>query len=154
MDAGASPAATPSYGLEVLPVPVTDVDRAVAFYADLLGFHVDVDYPPTPEFRVVQLTPRGSAASIQVGVGVTTAVPGSLQGLTLVVADLVGTHELLTERGVAVGAIRHKASVEDWRGDFEPGPDPAHRDYASFTDLTDPDGNTWVLQERGYDAAR
>ena len=103
---------------------------------------------------MVQLTPPGSATSIQIGLGLTTAPPGSAQGLYLVVADLETTHRELTERGVTVGAIRHKAPVEDWRGDFEPGLDPDRRDYASFADFTDPDGNAWVLQERGYHATR
>jgi catechol 2,3-dioxygenase-like lactoylglutathione lyase family enzyme len=145
-------AQSPSYGLEVVTVPVVDVDRAAAYYRDVLGFVLDVDYAPTPGFRVVQLTPPGSAASIQVGVGLTTATPGSLRGLYLVVTDLVATHRRLTELGADLSPIRHKAGLPDWRGDFEPGIDPARRDYASFADLVDPDGNTWVVQERGHAA--
>ena len=140
------------YGLEVITVPVADVDRAAAFYTDVLGFSLDVDYAPTPYFRVVQLTPLGSAASIQIGIGLTTAAPGTLQGLYLVVTDLEDTHRRLTGRGAAVSPIRHKVGLPDWRGGFEPGIDPERRDYASFADLVDPEGNAWVLQERGHRA--
>ncbi|HEY3528868.1 MAG TPA: VOC family protein [Nocardioides sp.] len=143
---------TPSYAIEVVTVPVNDVDRATAYYRDVLGFGLDVDYAPTPDFRVVQLTPAGSATSIQLGVGLTGATPRSLQGLYLVVTDLAETHRRLTEHGAAVGPIRHKAGLPDWRGDFAPGLDPERRDYASFADLADPDGNGWVLQERGHHA--
>lgn len=140
------------FSLEVIIVPVSDVDRARDFYATKLGFNVDVDYAPTPDFRVVQLTPPGSATSIQIGTGVSTAEPGSLQGLYLVVTDLETTQRQLRSRGVDVGRIRHKSSVDDWKGDFEPGLDPQRRDYASFAEVVDPDGNAWVLQERGYRA--
>jgi catechol 2,3-dioxygenase-like lactoylglutathione lyase family enzyme len=143
----------PSYAVEVVTVPVADVDRATAYYRDVLGFRHDVDYAPTSDFRVVQLTPTGSASSVQIGVGLTTATPGSLQGVYLVVPDLEDTHRRLVERGALVSQIRHKAGLPDWRGDFEPGIDPEHRDYASFADLADPDGNTWVLQERGHQPA-
>ena len=133
---------------------VADVNRALAFYTNKVRFTLDVDYWPAPGFRVVQLTPPGSATSIQIGLGITTASQGSAQGLYLVAADLETTHRELTERRVTVGAIRHKAPVEDWRGDLEPGLDPDRRDYASFADFSDPDGNAWVLQERGYQATR
>src|SRR5262245_19105147 len=93
----------PSYGLEVVTVPVVDADRAAAYYRDVLGFRLDVDYAPTEGFRVVQLTPVGSGTSVQLGVGLTTATPGSLQGLYLVVDDLAETHRRLIERGAAVG---------------------------------------------------
>lgn len=141
-----------SYRLEVVTLPVADVDRSVAFYADGLGFALDVDYEPTPGFRVVQLTPPGSAASVQFGDGLTDAEPGSVRRGYLVVEDLVATHRELTARGVHVGPLRHKAPIDDWRGGFEPGPDPDRRDYATCADVVDPDGNAWVLQERGHRA--
>ncbi|MEV4347203.1 VOC family protein [Actinoplanes sp. NPDC049596] len=138
--------------LEVVVVPVSDVDRSLAFYRDGLGFHLDVDYRPNDRFRVVQLTPPGSSCSIQIGVGLTTASPGSLQGLSLVVDDLAQVHRRWSSAGVPVEPIRHKKSV-DWQGDFVPGLDPDRRDYASFADLRDPDGNRWTLQERGFPAS-
>ncbi|MFJ9821911.1 VOC family protein [Streptomyces sp. NPDC101151] len=138
------------YMLEVVIVPVSDVDRSSAFYTERLGFRLDVDYWPSPVFRVVQLTPSGSACSVQIGVGLTDAEPGSARGLYLVVPDLEATRAELARRGVDVGQIRHKAPVETWQGGFEPGADPEHRDYASFAEFNDPDGNVWTLQERGF----
>jgi catechol 2,3-dioxygenase-like lactoylglutathione lyase family enzyme len=138
------------YMLEVVVLPVRDVDRSLAFYTECLGFHLDVDYGPTPDFRVVQLTPEGSACSVQIGVGLTDAVPGSVRGLYLVVPDLEAARAELTEQGVDVGKIRHKAPVETWQGGFASGVDPDRRDYASFMEFTDPDGNVWTLQERGF----
>jgi catechol 2,3-dioxygenase-like lactoylglutathione lyase family enzyme len=152
MDESAQLVEQRTYGLEVVTVPVTDVDRAVAFYRDVLGFALDVDYGPSPGFRVVQLTPVGSGTSIQVGVGLTTTAPGTLRGMYLVVPDLEATRRQLLSRGAMVGPIRHKAGLPDWRGELEPGIDPERRDYASFADLSDPDGNAWVLQERGHRA--
>ncbi|MFJ7219107.1 VOC family protein [Amycolatopsis sp. NPDC098790] len=137
--------------LEVLTLPVADVDRAVRFYTEQLGFGLDVDYAPNDGFRVVQLTPPGSAASIQLGVGLTAAAPGSARDHYLVVADLEAAHAELAARGVPVGEPRHKKSA-DWQGDFAPGVDPDRRDYASFFGFADPDGNTWIVQERGYRA--
>jgi catechol 2,3-dioxygenase-like lactoylglutathione lyase family enzyme len=116
-----------NYQLQVVTLPVTDIDQAAAFYIQRAGFVLDVDYHPTPGFRVVQLTPPGSACSIQIGAG-------------------------LTERGVSVSAIRHKSPIDGWKGDWKPGTDPQRRDYASLADFSDPDGNTWVLQEIGYHA--
>jgi catechol 2,3-dioxygenase-like lactoylglutathione lyase family enzyme len=136
--------------LEVVILPVSDPDASLRFYRDRVGFSVDVDYAPDPGFRVVQLTPQGSAVSIQFGVGLTDARAGSVQALYLVVADLEGARRELIDRGVAVGAIRHKETGDGWRGGFLPGIDPAHGDYASFADFPDPDGNTWTLQERGW----
>jgi catechol 2,3-dioxygenase-like lactoylglutathione lyase family enzyme len=138
------------YRLEVLTLAVTDVDRAAAFYAENLGFVLDVDYHPTSDFRVVQLTPPGSACSIQIGVGLTEAPPGSARATYLAVTDIEILRQYLTERGVSVSAIRHKSPIQDWRGAWQPGPDPERRDYASRADFTDPDGNTWVIQEIGY----
>ena len=137
-------------GIEVLILPVTDVDRALAFYTERAGFALDVDYAPTPTFRVVQLTPPGSATSIQIGVGLTDAAPGSTRGIYLVVPDLEAARDALLARGVEVGDIYHKTPLADWQGAFAPGLDPGRADYASFADFADPDGNRWVLQERGF----
>lgn len=138
------------YRLQVLTLPVGEVDRAVAFYTRQVGFTLDVDYHPTPAFRVVQLTPPGSACSVQFGVGLTDAPPGSARSSYLVVTDIEAACRELGERGVAVGDIRHKSPVEAWEGDWAPGADPDRRDYASLADFADPDGNTWVLQEIGH----
>ena len=129
--------------LELVLVPVTDVDRAKAFYTEKMGFVLDVDHKAGDSFRVVQMTPPGSACSISVGVGITTAEPGSVVGLHLVVTDIGAAHAELVGRGVEVSDIRHM-TAEGWK----PGADPEHSAYNSFADLKDPDGNTWVLQER------
>jgi catechol 2,3-dioxygenase-like lactoylglutathione lyase family enzyme len=138
-----------TYKIEVLILPVSDVDRALAFYSEHAGFKLDVDYCPSDDFRVVQLTPPGSACSIQIGVGLTDAAPGSIRGIQIVVEDLQAARDDLLGRGVEVGDIRHKTARGDWHGGWEPGLDPDRADYASFADFTDPDGNQWVLQERG-----
>ncbi len=140
------------YSLEVVVLPVTDVERSLRFYRDKLGFALDVDYRPNDEFRVVQLTPPGSACSVQLGLGLTDAVPGSVRRLHLVVEDIERTRAELTERGVDAGPTRHKTPFDRWAGGLAPGPDPQHRDYATFVELVDPDGNTWLLQERGHQA--
>ena len=132
--------------LEVVPLPVTDIDRALAFYTEQAGFTLDVDYRPTADFRVVQLTPPGSACSVQL---VMADSPGRVHNLYLVTTDLADARAKLIARGVAVGAIRHKDPVETWAGGWSAGLDPKRRDYASFADFADPDGNTWTLQERG-----
>ncbi|HSP20314.1 MAG TPA: VOC family protein, partial [Myxococcaceae bacterium] len=95
------------YRLELVVVPVTDVDRAKAFYADQVGFHVDVDATPAPGMRVVQLTPPGSGCSVTVGTGLTPMEPGSLKGLQLCVADIDASRAELAGRGVPVSAVRH-----------------------------------------------
>lgn len=138
------------YSLEVVIVPVTDVDRSPAFYTERAGFALDVDHAPADGFRVVQLTPPGSACSVQIGVGLTDAVPGPLRNLHLVVDDAERARRELAERGVAVGEVRHKWPVGEWRGGFRPGVDPERRDYAGLLGFADPDGNTWVVQERGF----
>src|SRR5829696_1857827 len=117
--------------LELVPIPVTDVDRAKAFYADRLGFAVDVDVRPADGVRVVQLTPPGSACSIGLGTGLAAyeAQPGSVRGLHLVVSDIEAARAELVDRGVEVGA------VQDVGGGVL---------YAGFAD---PDGNSWTLQE-------
>lgn len=130
------------YKLELVLLPVADVDRAKAFYAERCGFHLDVDDSPTEAFRVVQLTPPGSACSITIGKGLIDTPPGSVRGLHLVVEDIEAARAELVGRGVEVGPIRHFAD-----GAWQQGPDPARRTYHSFADFSDPDGNTWVLQE-------
>ncbi len=130
------------YKLELVLVPVTDVDRARDFYVERAGFALDVDHRASEEFRVVQLTPPGSACSIAVGRGITDAPPGSSRGLHLVVDDIEAAREALVRRGAEVGPIRHMGP-----GGWAPGPDPEHRRYGSFADFADPDGNGWVLQE-------
>jgi catechol 2,3-dioxygenase-like lactoylglutathione lyase family enzyme len=135
---------------EVVILPVSDPDESLRFYRDQVGFDLDVDYAPAPQFRVIQLTPQGSATSIQFGVGLTDVPIGSLRGLYLVVPDIDAARSELISRGVAVSDIRHKDTDGGWRGGFLPGLDPTRADYASFADLRDPDGNTWVLQERAH----
>jgi len=133
--------------LEVVPLPVTDIDRALAFYTEQAGFALDVDYRPTADFRVVQLTPPGSACSVQL---VMADSPGRIHDLYLVTTDLADARATLIAHGIAVGAIRHKDRVETWAGGWSAGLDSKRRDYASFADFADPDGNTWILQERGH----
>ena len=135
--------------LEVVPLPVTNVDRALAFYTERAGFNLDVDYRPTPEFRVVQLTPPGSRCSVHL---VTSDAPDRVRNLCLVTPDLATERAALIARGIVVGEVRHKDPVETWAGGWSQGLDPQRRDYASFADFTDPDGNTWTLQERGHRA--
>ncbi len=130
--------------LELVLIPVTDVDAAKAFYSERLGFAVHVDHQ-AGDFRVVQLDPPGSACSIALGVGITDAQPGSVRGIHLVVTDIEATCAQLADQGVPLGAIRH-LGPDGW----QQGADPRHADYASFADFADPDGNTWVLQERGH----
>ena len=139
-----------SFSVEVITLPVSDVEEAVRFYVDQVGFKLDVDYSPNDAFRVVQLTPPGSGCSIQIGKGLTDARVGSVRNIFLVVTDLETTSNRLIERGVNVSAIRHKMPIGGWDGGFAPGLDPARGDYASFANFSDPDGNSWVLQERGY----
>ena len=128
--------------LELVLVPVSDVDRAKAFYTEKAGFNLDVDHRAGDDFRVVQMTPPGSACSISIGKGITKAAPGSVEGLHLVVSDIVAARAELAERGVDVSEVRHLES-----GAWVPGPNPERRDYESFAGFRDPDGNSWVLQE-------
>ena len=143
-------AAVMNFSIEVITLPVSDVDRALRFYVDRVGFTLDVDYAPSDAFRVVQLTPPGSGCSIQIGNGLTNAPAGSIRNIYLVVTDLEAARSRLRDRGIEVSPIRHKVPIDAWDGGFAAGLDPAHRDYASFADFSDPDGNRWVLQERGY----
>ena len=136
--------------LELVLIPVTDVDRAKAFYADKAGFAVHVDHQPNDDFRVVQLDPPGSACSITIGKGVTDAAPGSVRGTHLVVTDIEAARAELVGHGAQVSDVFHDA-----KGVFHhagttarvPGPDPQRRSYASFASFRDPDGNGWMLQE-------
>ncbi|HEV8419823.1 MAG TPA: glyoxalase superfamily protein [Actinomycetota bacterium] len=130
------------FKLELVLIPVSDVDRAKSFYVEKAGFNLDVDYRASDDFRVIQMTPAGSACSITIGIGITDAAPGSYRGTHLVVADIEAARAELVGRGVDVSEIRHFES-----GEWKPGPDPEHRDYGSFADFSDPDGNTWVVQE-------
>jgi catechol 2,3-dioxygenase-like lactoylglutathione lyase family enzyme len=137
------------FKLELVLIPVSDVDRAKTFYTESVGFNLDVDTSPTEGFRVVQMTPPGSACSITVGTGLTDAAPGSYRGTHLVVADIEAARAELVERGVEVSEIRH---FDREQGEWRPGADPSHSDYGSFADFSDPDGNTWVLQEAHHGA--
>jgi catechol 2,3-dioxygenase-like lactoylglutathione lyase family enzyme len=132
--------------LELVLLPVTDVDRAKAFYTEKVGFNLDVDHRAGDEFRVVQMTPPGSACSVTLGVGITDAEPGSVRGTHLVVTDIEAARAELVSRDVDISEIRHMGA-----GGWEPGVDPERRDYNSFADFADPDGNTWLLQERRSD---
>jgi catechol 2,3-dioxygenase-like lactoylglutathione lyase family enzyme len=138
------------YKLELVLIPVTDVDRAKAFYVDKMGFNLDVDHKASEEFRVVQMTPPGSACSITLGVGITDAEPGSVRGTHLCVTDIDAARAELVARGVEVSDVRH---FNREKGAWGPGVDPEHTTYNSFADLADPDGNTWVLQEVNYEPA-
>jgi catechol 2,3-dioxygenase-like lactoylglutathione lyase family enzyme len=127
---------------ELTVIPVSDVDRSKEFYADKLGFNVDVDHSAGDAFRVVQLTPPGSAASITIGKGMPQAEPGTYQGMHLVVEDLPAARELLVERGVQVSEPFHFGP----EGQTE-GMQPERQRYGSFATFSDPDGNTWLIQE-------
>jgi catechol 2,3-dioxygenase-like lactoylglutathione lyase family enzyme len=134
--------------LEVVMLPVSDVDRARDFYRQL-GFRMDIDKAIGDDFRVVQLTPPGSACSIIIGTVVTTAQPGTVRGLTLVVDDIEAARSDLAARGAGVGEVYHDKAVIHHAATSgrEAGPDPERRSYASFADFSDPDGNEWTLQE-------
>lgn len=127
--------------LEVIVVPVSDVDRAKAFYADRLGFNLDVDHRDG-DFRVVQVTPPGSACSITFGTGINPSEPGTLGGVQITVPDIEEAHRFLTERGVETSGIQHFV-----HGKAEPGPDPERAVFNSFVFFADPDGNRWAVQE-------
>jgi catechol 2,3-dioxygenase-like lactoylglutathione lyase family enzyme len=135
--------------LEVVVVPVSDVDRAKDFYK-ALGWREDADYVADPDFRVVQLTPPGSACSVIFGTGLTTAAPGSAQGLQLVVDDIGAARAELAARGAEVSEVFHDVGgVFHHAGTANrvPGPAPDHKTYGSFASFSDPDGNEWFVQE-------
>ena len=135
--------------LEVLVVPVSDVDRAKAFY-EKLGFRLDIDYVANKDFRILQFTPPGSEASIIIGKGVTSVKPGSVDSLTLAVDDIDAAREELMARGVDVSEVFHFAGGPFNNAVKNPrvsGRDPEGRSYYSFASFEDPDGNGWLLQE-------
>ena len=131
------------YKLEVVVIPVSDVDRAKRFYEGL-GWRLDADFPGEDNFRVIQMTPPGSSCSIHFGRRVTTAAPGSVQNLYLVVSDLEAARADLKARGVDVSGAFH---FTGFGGKPVPGPDPEGRSYSSLATFKDPDGNGWLLQE-------
>jgi catechol 2,3-dioxygenase-like lactoylglutathione lyase family enzyme len=130
------------YKLELVLIPVSDVDRAKKFYLEQAGFVLIVDTPIGEGQRVVQVVPPGSECAIGFGTGITSAAPGAAQGLHLVVSDIVAARAEMIERGVAVSQVRHLES-----GTWVDGPHPQRSNYESFADFADPDGNVWVLQE-------
>jgi catechol 2,3-dioxygenase-like lactoylglutathione lyase family enzyme len=125
-----------SMKLELVPLPVSDVNRAKAFYSEQVGFNVDLDETFGDTFRVVQLTPPGSACSIAIGVGIADTPPGSVKGLHLVVGDIHATRATLLERGVEVSEVQDMSA---------PG-----KPTVSYAYFSDPDGNTWALQKLPY----
>src|SRR5438270_5519467 len=135
--------------LEVIVIPVSDAERAKEFYTRL-GWRADADLTVSEDFQVLQFTPPGSGASIIFGTGVSSAAPGSAQGLHLVVSDLVAARSALVARGIEVGEVFHdRGGIFHHAGtrDREAGPDPQRRSYCSFASFEDPDGNGWVMQE-------
>jgi catechol 2,3-dioxygenase-like lactoylglutathione lyase family enzyme len=147
---GSPPVKAGEMRLEVVVVPVSDVDRAKRFYAESLAWRLDADFTVDEGYRIVQVTPPGSGCSIIFGSGVSAGVPGTVDGLQLVVFDLEQTRAQLVGRGIEVsevfhdaGGVFHHAGTKD-RVD---GPDPEGRSYGSFASFRDPDGNGWILQE-------
>jgi catechol 2,3-dioxygenase-like lactoylglutathione lyase family enzyme len=137
--------------LEVVVIPVSDVDRAKEFY-ERLGWRLDADFPFDNGFRVVQFTPPGAGCSLQFGTRITSAPPGSAQGLYLIVSDIEAAREELIARGVKVSEVFHSVTPG---AQFQPegasgrvlGPAPGHATYSSFATFGDPDGNGWLFQE-------
>ena len=139
--------------LEIVVIPVSDVDRAKEFYAKL-GWRLDADFDNGSDFRVIQFTPPGSGCSVIFGRNVTGAAPGSAQGLYLIVSDIAAARNEFLGRGVEVSEVFHNEGV--YAGPDEPylfgrdrvsGPDSEHRSYRSFASFRDPDGNGWLFQE-------
>lgn len=127
--------------IEAITLPVSDIDRAKAFY-EQAGWHLDVDTKPAPGMRVVQLTPPGSDCSITFGIGFPQSEPGSYVNTYLVVADIEVAYAELKDRGIPIGDIFH------WGEQGQtPGPDPNRGDFGSYAEFSDPDGNSWLLQE-------
>src|SRR6267154_2771704 len=140
--------------LEIVVIPVSDVDRAKRFYGGL-GWRLDADFAGADDFRVIQFTPPGSGCSVIFGKNVTAAAPGSAQGLYLIVSDIEAARDALRSRGVEVSDVFHGAG-DVYAGTDEPylfgrvrvsGSDPDHRSYRSFASFKDPDGNGWLFQE-------
>ena len=136
--------------LEVVVIPVSDVDRAKQFYSGL-GWRLDADVAPSEDFRLVQLTPPGSGCSIQFGTNLTSATPGSTQGLYLVASDVYAVREQLLASGVEPSEVFHEgaggARFEHGANARLIGPAPEHKSYGSFVSFSDPDGNGWLVQE-------
>jgi catechol 2,3-dioxygenase-like lactoylglutathione lyase family enzyme len=133
--------------LEVVTIPVSDVDKALTFYQDRLGWHLDADIN-NGDVRVVQLTPTGDGhTSIAFGQGIPSATPGSQRHLELVTSDIVATRAELVERGVEVSEVYHGLGSPFFPAARIPGPDPERASYASYASFQDPDGNGWTLQE-------
>jgi catechol 2,3-dioxygenase-like lactoylglutathione lyase family enzyme len=141
--AGAEPAPM-AFRYELTTLPVADVDRAKAFYGETLGWSVDVDHRAGDRFRVVQVTPPGSSASVSFGTGISSAEPGSYRGMHLVVDDVEAAHAQLVGRGVEVGEPFHFGPHGQ-----TPGVHPERAPFASFLAFSDPDGNGWMVQEVG-----
>jgi catechol 2,3-dioxygenase-like lactoylglutathione lyase family enzyme len=153
-DAGDASVARVDLKLEIVVIPVSDVDRAKEFYGRL-GWRLDADYDSGHDFRVIQFTPPGSGCSVIFGKNVTAAAPGSAQGLYLIGSDIQAARTELLGHGVAISEVFHDADGV-YAGPDEPylfgrlrvsGLDPEHRSYRSFTSFSDPDGNGWLLQE-------
>jgi catechol 2,3-dioxygenase-like lactoylglutathione lyase family enzyme len=144
-------AATVDLKLEVVVIPVSDVDRAKRFYASL-GWRLDADFAFDNGFRVVQFTPPGSACSVQFGTNITSAAPGSAQGLYLVVSEIEAARDELVARGAESSEVFHAGTPgaqfqRDGAGGRVSGPAPDRASYGSFATFNDPDGNSWLLQE-------
>jgi catechol 2,3-dioxygenase-like lactoylglutathione lyase family enzyme len=135
--------------LEVVVIPVSDVDRAKEFYRETLGWRLDADFSFDNGFRVVQVTPPGSGCSVQFGTNMTSAAPGSAQNLYLIVSDIAAACEQLASRGVGMSEVFHPVAPGAQFGaeGHATGPEPDHATYSSFATFRDPDGNSWLLQE-------
>jgi catechol 2,3-dioxygenase-like lactoylglutathione lyase family enzyme len=134
--------------LEVVSIPVSDVDKALEFYRDRLGWRVDADFKSGDAVRVVQITPTGDGhASIVFGTGIPMATPGSQRHLELVTSDIVATREEMVGLGIDVSEVYHGAGSPFFPEARIPGPDPGRASYASYASFADPDGNGWTLQE-------
>jgi len=134
--------------LEVVSIPVSDVDKALEFYHDRLGWRLDLDVSGGDDFRIVQVTPTGGGhTSIVFGRGIPMATPGSMRHLELVTSDIVATRQELVDRGIEVTEVYHGPASVFFPKARIPGPDPDGASYASFASFEDPDGNGWTLQE-------
>jgi catechol 2,3-dioxygenase-like lactoylglutathione lyase family enzyme len=145
---GTAPVTAGEFKLEVVVLPVSNVDRAKEFYG-VLGWRLDADIARGDDFRVVQFTPPGSGCSIQFGTNISSAAPGSAQSLYLIVANVDEARDELLARGVEVSEVFHEGAPGARFHDSgrAPGPAPDHGTYASFAAFSDPDGNGWLLQE-------